>query len=88
MNHTDQPIAGTEIIVAGRQYKVPGDKVSYQQVVDIWNELHKGEDQHIIGTPGIDYTNGPNDTTGTLYVGEIIKVQDGTSFGVDPQHVS
>ena len=88
MDDADQPFAGTEIIVSGRQHKVPGDEVSYQQVVDTWNELHKDENRHIIGTPGIDYTDGPKEASGVLGVGETIKVVDGTSFGVDADHIS
>ena len=38
-----------------------------------------------MGTPGIDYRNGGD---GILMPGETIKVQDGTSFSVDPSHVS
>ena len=45
----------TQIYVSGREYKVPGHRVTYEQIVDIWNELHKPENKHIIGTPGIDY---------------------------------
>ncbi len=45
----------TQIYVSGREYKVPGDLVTYEQVVKIWNELHEPENKHIIGTPGIDY---------------------------------
>ena len=45
----------TQIYVSGREYKVPGNLVTYEQVVKIWNELHEPEDKHIIGTPGIDY---------------------------------
>ena len=88
MNQTVQRVAGTEIIVGGRQHKVEGHEVSYQQVVEIWNELHKDEGLFIKGTPGIDYTDGPRDSDGVLRVGQTIKVQDGTSFSVDPSHVS
>ena len=42
----------TEIYVSGRVYKVPGNLVTYKQIVEIWNELHKAENKHIIGTPG------------------------------------
>ena len=31
----------TEIIVSGREYKVPGHIVSYEEIVKIWNELHE-----------------------------------------------
>ena len=61
----------TQIYVSGREYKVPGDLVTYHQIVDIWNELHAPEGKHIIGTPGKD-----------------VQVKDGTSFSVDPEHVS
>ena len=36
-------IGGTEIFVSGRQYKVPGDLVTYDEIVKIWNELHAQE---------------------------------------------
>ena len=85
MNDTVRRVAGTEIIVGGRQYKVEGVEVSYEQVVDIWNKLHADEGLTIVGTLGIDYRNGGD---GILMPGETIKVQDGTSFSVDPSHVS
>ena len=85
MNDTVRRVAGTEIIVGGRQYKVEGVEVSYEQVVGIWNKLHADEGLTIVGTPGIDYRNGGD---GILMPGETIKVQDGTSFSVDPSHVS
>ena len=77
---------GTEIYVSGRPYKVPGNIVTYEQVVKIWNELHKAENKHIIGTPGIDYEyKGKADV---LLPGKDVKVSDGMSFSVDPEHVS
>ncbi len=79
---------GTEIIVSGREYKVSGNLVSYKQIVDIWNELHQKEDKEIIGTPGIDYENDSKDGCGILLPGNSIAVKDGTSFSVDPEHVS
>lgn len=78
----------TEIYVSGREYKVPGDLVSYEQIVKIWNELHEAEGKHIIGTPGIDYENGRKDEDGVLLPGKHVEVKDGTSFSVDPEHVS
>lgn len=78
----------TEIYVSGREYKVPGDVVSYDQIVKIWNELHKTEGKHIIGTPGIDYDNDSKGQDGVLFSGDQVEVQDGTSFSVDPEHVS
>ena len=74
---------GTEIFVSGRQYKVPGDLVTYEQIVKIWNELHEPEGKHIIGTPGIDYQDD-----GVLLPDKDLSVKDGTSFTVDPEHVS
>ena len=44
----------TQIYVSGREYKVPGNVVTYEQIVKIWNELHETEKKHIIGTPGSD----------------------------------
>ena len=78
----------TEIFVSGREYKVPGTVVSYEQVVEIWNKLHEAENKHIIGTPGIDYENSPKCEDGVLLPGKSVEVQDGTSFSVDPEHVS
>lgn len=79
---------GTEIIVSGRQHKVPGDQVEYQQIVDIWNKLHKPEGKYIEGTPGIDYENDAKGEKGVLLPNGKIQVKDGTSFSVDPEHVS
>ena len=63
---TKKPTFGTEIFVSGRQYKVDGDLVSYEQIVKIWNELHESEGKHIIGTPGIDYEHGAKEDEGVL----------------------
>jgi len=84
----EKPTFGTEILVSGRQHKVPGDLVSYDQIVKIWNELHKSEGKHIIGTPGIDYEHGAKEDEGILLPGKTVRVKDGTSFSVDPEHVS
>ena len=78
----------TQIYLSGREYKVPGDLVSYEQIVKIWNELHEPENKHILGTPGIDYENDAKGEDGVLLPGKHVKVQDGTSFSVDPEHVS
>ncbi len=78
----------TEIYVSGREYKVPGRLVTYEQIVKIWNELHKSEGKYIIGTPGIDYENDFKDEDGVLLPGKAVDVKDGTSFSVDPEHVS
>ncbi len=79
---------GTEIFVSGRQHKVPGRSVAYKQIVDIWNELHRPENKHIIGTPGIDYEDDAKGENGVLLPGDTVNVKDGTSFSVDPEHVS
>lgn len=78
----------TEIIVSGRRYKIKGPVVSYEQVVEAWNELHKSEGKHIIGTPGIDYENDFKGKDGILLPGKTVNVKDGTSFSVDTEHVS
>ena len=78
----------TQIYVSGREYKVPGDLVKYEQIVRAWNELHEAENKHIIGTPGIDYENDWKGESGVLLPGKSIRVKDGTSFSVDPEHVS
>ena len=79
---------GTEIFVSGRQYKVPGDTVSYDQIVKIWNELHKPEGLYIEGNPGIDYKDDAKGESGVLLPGKYLEVKDGTSFSVDPEHVA
>ena len=79
---------GTEIIVSGREFKVPGNIVKYEQIVEIWNELHEAENKHIIGTPGIDYEDNLKGQDGVLLPGKDVEVKDGTSFSVDPEHVS
>lgn len=78
----------TEIYVSGREYKVPGHVVAYKQVVEIWNKLHAPEGKHIIGTPGIDYEDDFKGENGVLLPGKDVRVKDGTSFSVDPEHVS
>ena len=84
-----KPVLGaTEIYVSGREYKVPGNLVTYEQVVKIWNELHKSENKYIIGTPGIDYEDDAKGKGGVLLPGMDVLVKDGTRFSVDPEHVS
>ena len=78
----------TQIVVSGREYKVPGQTVSYEEIVKIWNELHAAEGKHIIGTPGIDYADDLKGEDGVLLPGKTVDVKDGTSFSVDPEHVS
>ena len=78
----------TQIIVSGREYKVPGKTVSYEEIVKIWNKLHEAEHKHIIGTPGIDYEDDLKGNDGVLLPGKTVDVKDGTSFSVDPEHVS
>ena len=78
----------TEIYVSGRAYKVLDDLVEYDQIVKIWNELHKSENKHILGTPGIDYKDDSKGEDGVLLPGKVVEVKDGTSFSVDPEHVS
>ena len=78
----------TLIFVSGREYKFQGNVVSYGQIVKIWNELHEKENKHIIGTPGIDYEDSLKGKNGVLLPGKVVEVKDGTSFSVDPEHVS
>ena len=78
----------TEIYVSGREYKVPSCLVTYEEIVKIWNQLHEPENKHIIGTPGIDYEDDSKGEDGVLLPGKGVRVKDGTSFSVDPEHVS
>ena len=78
----------TQIYVSGREYKVPGDLVKYEEIAEIWNKLHEPENKHIIGTPGIDYEDDSKGEDGVLLPGKDVRVKDGTSFSVDPEHVS
>ena len=79
---------GTEIFVSGRQYKVPGYTVDYDQIKKIWNELHEAEGLYIEGDPGIDYEGDAKGEDGVLLPGKHLDVKDGTSFSVDPEHVA
>ena len=78
----------TEIYVSGRAYKIPGERATYDQIVEIWNELHALENKKISDTPGIDYEDDAKDEDGVLLPGRDVMVKDGTSFSVDPEHVS
>ncbi len=78
----------TQIYVSAREYKVDGHRVTYEQIVDIWNELHQSEGKHILGTPGIDYEDDQQGNDGVLLPRHAVQVKDGTSFSVDPEHVS
>jgi len=77
-----------QIYVSGREWKVPGPCVTYDEIVTIWNEIHQLEDIYIEGTPGIDYENAADGKDGVLLPGQEVPVEDGTSFHVDPEHVS
>ena len=81
-------VAGTEIIVSGRPWKVAGETVTYETIVEIWNKLHEQEGVHIVGTPGIDFTGGNKKEEGLLEPGMTLEIKDGTTFAVDPEHVS
>lgn len=77
------------ICVSGRMCEAPCNKsVTYEQIVKIWNEQHAAENKHIIGTPGIDYENDSKGKDGILLPGKRVEIKDGTSFSVDPEHVS
>ena len=78
----------TLIYVSGRAYRVSGHVVNYDQIVEIWNKLHEAENKHIIGTPGIDYENALESREGVLLPRQSVRVKEGTSFSVDPEHVS
>ena len=78
----------TQIYVSGREYKVPGQVVTYEQVVKIWNKIHEAEGKYIIGTPGIDFKDNLKGEDGVLLPKKSVAVKDGTSFSVDPEHVS
>lgn len=78
----------SEIYVSGREYKVPGPFVTYEEIVKIWNKLHESENKYIIGTPGIDYEHDAKGEDGVLLPNQKVRVQDGTNFSVDPEHVS
>ncbi len=77
-----------QIYVSGKGWKVPGPCVTYDEIVTIWNEIHRSENKHILGTPGIDYENAADGKDGVLMPGKTVAVHDGTSFAVDPEHVS
>ena len=77
-----------QIYVSGREWKIPGPYIAYQEVVEIWNEIHEPENKHILDTPGIDYEDDANGEDGVLLPGQKVKCKDGTSFQVDPEHVS
>ena len=77
-----------EIYVSGRPYKVEKELVTYDEIVKIWNELHKSENLYIVGTPGIDYENDLKGEDGVLLPGKEVQVKDGTIFKVDPEHVA
>ena len=51
-------------------------------------DKREAENKHIIGTPGIDYEDDLKGEDGILLPGKDVGVKDGTSFSVDPEHVS
>ena len=77
-----------QIYVSGRPYKVEKELVTYDEIVEIWNALHKSQNLYIVGTPGIDYEDDLKGKDGVLLPGKDVRVKDGTSFSVDPEHVA
>ena len=77
-----------QIYVSGREWKVPGPCVTYDEIINIWNEIHRSENKQIKGNPGIDYENDADGKDGVLFPGKTVAVKGGTSFSVDPEHVS
>lgn len=77
-----------EVYISGRPYKAPHDRMTYDDVVEAWNELYRTDDTYLVGRPGIDYQDDAKGGRGVLLPGGEVWVHDGTSFSVDPEHVS
>ena len=77
-----------EIIISGREYKTPHEHMTYDDVVKAWDELYRTNDTYLVGKPGIDYRDDAKGEQGVLLPGGEVWVKDGTSFTVDPEHVS
>ncbi len=77
-----------EVYISGRPYKAAQDRMTYDDVVEAWNELYRTDETYLVGRPGIDYQDDAKGERGVLLPGGEVWVQDGTSFSVDPEHVS
>ncbi|MDE2937706.1 MAG: hypothetical protein OXR67_02125 [Chloroflexota bacterium] len=77
-----------EVYISGRAYKAPGDHMTYEDVVKAWDELYRTDDTYLIGNPGIDYQDDAKGERGVMFPGDKVWIKDGTSFSVDPEHVS
>ena len=76
-----------EIFLNGLPYKVDTEELSYEQVVKIWNEVHRKEGEQIIGTPSVEYHQDAGGKDGILLPGKSVKVTDGTAFSVSPDQI-
>lgn len=78
---SQEPVKGTEIIVNGRQRKVQGDEITYDQVVDIaFPDGGRGDfiEYTVVYTKG-----GGRKIEGTMTEEGKVKIQDGTEFRVE-----
>ena len=73
-----------QIYVDNRECEFSYDYISFEQVVNLWNVLHKDENVQILGNPGIDYRVG-NDAN-ILFPGERVEVKEGMKFHVSLYH--
>jgi len=89
----DNPDGPQDIVIGGRKDKWPYETISYEQIVEKWNEYDPS--RQIQGTPGISWENNYagdikdfKGEAGILYPGESIHVRDGLVITIDPSHLS
>ena len=75
----------TEIIVNGRPRKVPGNVVSFEQVVQIAFPDDQPNPDRIYT---VAYHHGAKKSEGTLVAGESVEVKGGTQFDVGKSNKS
>ena len=74
------------ILVDNRSCEVHTNTISFEQIVELWNDLHKKEQIHIEGNPGMDYQVGQD--ANIIFPGESVIVSEGMKFNVHPYHNS
>ena len=75
------------IYVNGEEWKLDDTSVSFEEVVEIWEDLHNPE-KRCHGNPGIDYHDNIDGECGLLFPYEKVKCKDGTRFNVEFWHAA
>ena len=75
-----------KINVDSNGYIPPNYHIMFEDIVKLWNDLHKAENRCIIGNPSISYENDARGKNGILLPLEGLTIKNGTSIQVDIWH--